>query len=51
MSRALVIVAISVWSGSLSAQVSPATPEAPQVWTFSKYAVSSAISGLTASGP
>ena len=31
MSRALVILAISVLSGSLSAQVSPTTPEAAQV--------------------
>ncbi len=31
MSRALVILAISVLSGSLCAQVSPTTPEAPQV--------------------
>jgi Purple acid Phosphatase, N-terminal domain len=31
MSRALVIFAISVLSGSLSAQVSPSTPEASQV--------------------
>jgi len=31
MSRALVILAIAVSSGSLCAQVSPTTPEAPQV--------------------
>ncbi len=31
MSRALGILAIAVLSGSLSAQVSPTTPEAPQV--------------------
>ena len=31
MSRALVILVIAVLSGSLSAQVSPTTPEAPQV--------------------
>ena len=31
MSRAFAILAISVFSGSLCAQVSPTTPEAPQV--------------------